>query len=122
MWWWSAEGQRGSGPRSRPPRAGADTLLLERYGFFEVLRPMAVVCRSTRCARQACHGVIHELIIEGLRSYGDDAVRISDHALVCNVEYLKVAVMDVLDQVGCRYWLHSRIVDARVEQGAGLTC
>jgi len=111
-------GPAGIGAAIAAARAGADTLLLERYGFFggvaaygcgmpiNQMRPAGVP-----------RGVIHELIIEGLLSYGDDAVRISDHALVCNVEYLKVAVMDVLDQVGCRYWLHSRIVDARVEQG-----
>ncbi len=34
---------------------------------------------------------------------------IVDQALLCNVDYLKVAAMDVLDGVGCRYFLHSQV-------------
>jgi hypothetical protein len=111
-------GPAGIGAAIASAREGADTLILERYGFFggvaaygcgmpiNQMRPAGVP-----------RGAVHELIIDQLLAYGEEAVQISDHALVCNVEYLKVAVMDVLDQVGCRYWLHSRIVDARVTQG-----
>ena len=60
-------------------------------------------------------GAVHELLIKRLQSYGDDAVHIKGHSLRCNVEYLKVAAMDVLDTVGCTYLLHSRIADAIVK-------
>jgi hypothetical protein len=40
-----------------------------------------------------------------------------DHALVCNVEYLKVGVLDVLDEAGCDYLLHAQVADAVVENG-----
>ncbi|MCU0519940.1 MAG: FAD-dependent oxidoreductase [Anaerolineae bacterium] len=110
-------GPAGIGAAIAAARTGADTLLLERYGFFggvgaygcgmpiNQMRPAGIP-----------RGAVHELLIDRLLAYGEEAVRISDHALVCNVEYLKVAVMDALDQVECRYWLHSRVVDARVTQ------
>ncbi|MBN1246796.1 MAG: FAD-dependent oxidoreductase [Anaerolineae bacterium] len=110
-------GPAGIGAAIAASRAGAETLLLERYGFFggvaaygcgmpiNQMRPAGVP-----------RGAVHELIIDRLLAYGEEAVRISDHALVCNVEYLKVAVIDALDQVNCRYWLHSRIVDTSVVQ------
>jgi len=60
-------------------------------------------------------GAVHERVIEGLLAYGDEAVRVVGHALVCNVEFLKVAVMDVLDDIGCNYLVHSRVADAVVE-------
>lgn len=111
-------GPAGIGAAIAAARTGADTLLLERYGFCGGVASYGcgMPINQMRPAGMP-RGAIHELIIEQLLSYGDDAIQISDHALVCNVEYLKVAVMDVLDQVGCRYWLHSRIVDARVDGG-----
>ncbi len=111
-------GPAGVGAAIAAARAGADALLLERYGFFggvaaygcgmpiNQMRPAGVP-----------RGAVHEAIIARLLGYGDDAVRISDHALVCNVEYLKVAVMDALHEARCRYWLHSRVVDARTDDG-----
>jgi succinate dehydrogenase/fumarate reductase flavoprotein subunit len=42
-------------------------------------------------------------------------VRVQKGGLYCNVEYLKVAVLDALDQVGCRYLVHVRAADAIVE-------
>jgi len=44
-------------------------------------------------------------------------VRIGVHQLWCNVDYLKVAVLDALDQVGCRYLVHTQAVDTVVEHG-----
>jgi len=111
-------GPAGVGAAIAAARAGADTLLLERYGFFggvaaygcgmpiNQMRPAGVP-----------RGAIHEAIIARLLDYGDDAVRVSDHALVCNVEYLKVAVMDALHEAGCRFRLHSRVVGAHVADG-----
>lgn len=49
---------------------------------------------------------VHDLLIESLRAYGDQAVRTGQHELWCNVEYLKVAILDALEHVGCDYLLH----------------
>ena len=38
------------------------------------------------------------------------------HELWCNVEYLKVAVLDALDEAGVPYLVHVRAADALVER------
>ena len=58
---------------------------------------------------------IHELLISKLQAYGPQAVRLGQHEVWSNVEYLKVAVLDALDAVGCRYFVHVRAADAIVE-------
>jgi hypothetical protein len=58
---------------------------------------------------------VHELLIEKLLAYGEQAVYIGQHQLYCNVDYLKVAVLDALDEVGCKYLVHLSAVDAVVE-------
>ena len=42
---------------------------------------------------------IHELLVHNLLRYGDQAVKIGSHQLWCNVEYLKVAVLDAPGQL-----------------------
>ena len=59
--------------------------------------------------------VVHELVLRKLQSYGDRAVRVGTHELRCNVEYLKVAVLDALEEVGCRYLLHAAAADALLD-------
>jgi len=109
-------GPAGIGAALGAARRGARTLLLERYGFFGGVASYGVGMPINQMRPEGKpRGAVHELVIEALCAYGDDAVRISGHALVCNVEYLKVAGMDALDAVGCRYLLHSRVVDAIVE-------
>ncbi len=111
-------GPAGIGAAIAAARAGAKTLLLERHGFFGGVAawglgmPMNQMRPSGRP-----RGAVHELIIERLQSYGSDAANVVGHALVCNVEYLKVAVMDVLEAAGCACLLHARIADALVENG-----
>jgi hypothetical protein len=58
---------------------------------------------------------LHELILAKLGAYGDQAVRVGNHQLWCNVDYLKVAILDALDEVGCKYLVHTRAIDAVVE-------
>ncbi len=60
---------------------------------------------------------VHELVLKKLQAYGDQAVRVGQHQLWCNVDYLKVAVLDALDQTGCKYLVHTRAIDAVVEGG-----
>jgi hypothetical protein len=58
---------------------------------------------------------VHELVIEKLLAYGDQAMYIGQHQLYCNVDYLKVAVLDALDEVGCKYLVHLSAADVLVE-------
>jgi len=43
------------------------------------------------------------------------AASIDQHQLWCNVEYLKVAVLNALDKAGCKYLVHTQAVDAVVK-------
>ena len=58
---------------------------------------------------------VHELVIQKLLDLGDQAVHIGQHHLYSNVDYLKVAVLDALDEVGCKYFVHLSAVDALVD-------
>ncbi|MHC4570439.1 MAG: FAD-dependent oxidoreductase [Planctomycetota bacterium] len=59
--------------------------------------------------------VVHELLIEKLLAYGDQAVYIGQHQLYCNVDYLKVAILDALDEVDCKYLVHLTAAEALTE-------
>jgi len=59
--------------------------------------------------------VIHEALIQRVTAYGDQAARLGVHEIWCNVEYLKVAILDALDAAGARYLVHVRAVDSIVE-------
>jgi len=109
-------GPAGIGAALGAARHGAKTLLLERHAFFGGVAAYGMGMPMNQMRPEGRpRGAMHEALIARLCVYGDDAVRISGHALVCNVEYLKVAVMDALDEAGCDYLLHSRVVDALVE-------
>lgn len=109
-------GPAGIGAALAAARTGTQTLLLERHAFFGGVASygMGMPINQMRPAGQP-RGEVHEMLIEHLQRYGPDAVNIVGHALVCNVEYLRVAVMDALDCAGCRYFLHTQVVDTLVE-------
>ena len=109
-------GPAGIGAALAAARAGADTLLLERHAFLGGVGAFGMGMGINQM-RPSGHsrGAVHELVIEHLSAYGTDALTIPDHAIVCNVEYLKAALMDALDSVGCAYLLHAPVVDAIVE-------
>jgi ribulose 1,5-bisphosphate synthetase/thiazole synthase len=97
---------------------GANTLLIEHHAF---LGGVAAWCLGMPINQMRPgskpRSKVHELVLEKLRAYGDQAVRVGQHQLWCNVDYLKVAVLDALDQVGCKYLVHTRAIDAVVEGG-----
>jgi ribulose 1,5-bisphosphate synthetase/thiazole synthase len=111
-------GPAGIGAALGAARAGAKTLLLENHAFFGGVASwcLGMPINQMRPGDKP-RSVIHELIIQKLLAYGDQAVRIGSHQLWCNVDYLKVAVLDALDQVGCHYLVHTRAVDTVVEKG-----
>ena len=109
-------GPAGIGAAIGAAKRGANTLLIENNAFFGGIASFCLgmpinQMRPTSTPRSD----IHELVIEKLLSYGDLAVKIGKHQLWCNVEYLKVAVLDALDEVGCKYLVHTPAVDAVVE-------
>ncbi len=109
-------GPAGIGAALGAARKGAKTLLVENHSFFGGIAAwsMGMQMNQMRPGGKA-RSRIHELLIEKVKAYGDQAIRLGQHEIWCNVEYLKVAVLDALDEVGCRYLVHVRAADAVVE-------
>jgi len=111
-------GTAGIGAALGAARAGARTLLVENHSFFGGVAAwsMGMQLNQMRPAGRP-RSKVHELVIEKLQAYGDQAVRLGKHEVWANVEYLKVALLDALDAAGCRYLVHARAADAIVEGG-----
>jgi len=109
-------GPAGIGAAISAAKRGANTLLIENHGFFGGIASfcLGMPINQMRPAGKP-RSDVHELIIEKLLNYGDVAVKIGKHEIWCNVEYLKVAVLDALDEVGCKYLVHTPAVDTVVE-------
>ncbi|MBZ5499425.1 MAG: FAD-dependent oxidoreductase [Acidobacteriia bacterium] len=113
-------GPAGIGAALGAARAGAKTLLIENHSFFGGVAAwmLGMEINQVRPGGKP-RSAVHELLIEKLVAYGDQAVSIgtlNKHELWCNVEYLKVAVLDALEAAGARYLVHVRAVDAVVER------
>jgi len=109
-------GPAGIGGALGAARKGAKTLLVENHAFFGGVGAwcLGMPINQVRPAGKP-RSAVHELIIEKLVALGNQAVRFGQHELFCNVDYLKVAAVDALDAVGCRYLVAIRAVDAVVE-------
>ena len=109
-------GPAGIGAALGVARKGATTLLIENHSFFGGVAAWALgmPINQVRPGGKP-RSAVHELLVRKLEAYGDQAVRAGKHEFWCNVEYLKVAVLDALDEAGCRYLVHVRAADAIVE-------
>ena len=110
-------GPAGIGAALGAVRAGARTLLVENHSFFGGVGAwaMGMPINQVRPGGKP-RSAIHELLIRKLTAYGDQAVAMGTHELWCNVEYLKVAILDALDEAGVPYLVHVRAADALVER------
>lgn len=106
-------GPAGIGAAIGSAKAGVNTLLIENYGFFGGVASWGLgMCLNQMRPDGKPRGFVHELLLKKLQNYGEQAVRISTHQFFVNVEFLKVAVLDALDEVGCNYLVHTKAVDA----------
>lgn len=106
-------GPAGIGAAIGAAKAGADTLLIENLGFFGGVASWGLgMCMNQMRPDDKPRGFVHELLLDKLQRQGEQAVRISTHQFFVNVEYLKVAILDALEEVGCKYLVHARAVDA----------
>jgi hypothetical protein len=109
-------GPAGIGAAIGAAKAGAETLLIENYGFFGGVAAWSIgMCMNQMRPNSVPRGFIHELLLKKLQNYGEQAVRLSTHQFFVNVEYLKAAILDALDEAGCKYLVHVRAVDAITE-------
>lgn len=109
-------GPAGIGAALGAARTGAKTLLIEAEGFFGGVAAWSLGMPINQMRPQSKpRSKVHELVIDKLLAYGDQALYIGQHQLYCNVDYLKVAVLDALDEVGCKYLVHMSAADALME-------
>ncbi|MFB3777686.1 MAG: FAD-dependent oxidoreductase [Bryobacteraceae bacterium] len=109
-------GPAGIGAAIGAARAGASTLLVENHSFFGGVASwgLGMQINQVRPGGKP-RSVVHESVIHKVMAYGDQAVRMGVHEIWCNVEYLKVAILDALDEAGAKYLVHTRAVDTVVE-------
>ena len=110
-------GPAGIGAALGAARAGARTLLVENHSFFGGVAAwaMGMPINQVRPGGKP-RSAVHELLLRKLAAYGDQAVAMGTHELWCNVEYLKVAILDALDEAAVPYLVHVRAADALVER------
>jgi ribulose 1,5-bisphosphate synthetase/thiazole synthase len=110
-------GAAGIGAAIGSARAGSRTLLIENHSFFGGVAAWALGMQMNQMRPEGKpRSAVHELLIAKLKAYGDQAVRLGTHEVWTNVEYLKVAILDALDEAGVNYLVHIRAVDAIVER------
>lgn len=109
-------GPAGIGAALGAARTGSKTLLIESYGFFGGVASWSLGMPINQMRPESKpRSVVHELLIKKLLNYGDQAVHIGQHQLYCNVDYLKAAILDALEDVGCKYLVHMPAVDTLTE-------
>jgi hypothetical protein len=114
-------GPAGIGAGIGASKAGARTMVIENYGFFGGVAAWGVgMCMNQMRPNDKPRGFVHELLLQKLQNLGEQAVRLNSHQFFVNVEYLKVAIMDALDEARCNYLVHARAVDA-VTRGNRIT-
>jgi hypothetical protein len=109
-------GPAGIGAALGAARRGVNTMIIENHSFFGGVAAWSLgmqinQLRPTGISRSA----VHEQFIQKIQTYGDQAIRFGKHEIWCNVEFMKVAVLDALEEIGCRYLVHARAVDSVVE-------
>ena len=97
-------------------KQGITPVLLENYGFFGGVAAWSMgMCMNQMRPFNEPRGFIHELLLEKLQNYGQQAVRVNTHQFWVNVEYLKIAILDLLDQFGVKYFVHTKVVDVIIK-------
>lgn len=112
-------GPAGLGAALGARRMGVRTLLVERMGFLGGVGAIGLGMAINQMRPDGKpRSKIHESLIGQLQRFGGSALRIEDHALMTNTEYLKLSAFMVLEESGCDYLLHSFVSDTIVERDA----
>jgi glycine/D-amino acid oxidase-like deaminating enzyme len=109
-------GPAGIGAALGAARTGARTLLVENHSFFGGVAAWSLGMQMNQMRPFGKpRSAVHEQLTGKLVAYGDQAVALGEHEVWSNVEYLKVAILDALDEARASYLVHLRAVDAVVE-------
>ena len=110
-------GPAGIGAALGAARSGAKTLLIENHSFFGGVAAWSLGMQMNQMRPFGRpRSAVHELLIHKLAAYGEQAVALGEHEVWSNVEYLKVAILDALEEARAAYLVHLRAVDAIVER------
>lgn len=118
-------GPAGLGAALAAAHQGARTLLLEARSFFGGVAAVALWMPMNRMLLEGgSRGGVHEMLVHKLTGYGADAWIpcranwINGDGMDVHPEYLRLAVYEALEEVGCDYCLYSPVTDVIMEGDA----
>jgi len=120
-------GPTGIGAAVAAAMNGAKTLLLEEKAFFGGVAAVSGWMPFNRLTRHGQpRGGAHTLFVEKVKSLGPDAWRMGKTSWVdadgmhIHPDYLRLAVLELLEDIGCQYRLHSPVTDV-IKDGDRIT-
>ncbi len=109
-------GPAGIGAALGAARCGAETFIVENYGFFGGVGTWMLGMSINQMRPESKpRSAVHEQVIGKLEAYGPSAAKFVKHGILCNVDYYKVSLLDALEEAGCKYLVHTKVVDTIVE-------
>jgi hypothetical protein len=111
-------GPAGIGAALASVKQGAKTLLLEEKGFFGGVASVSGWMPMNRLLLNGgTRGGVHDVFVGKLKSMGPDASRegkvswVDGDGLHIHPDYLRLAVLELMEDTGCFYRLHSPVTD-----------
>ena len=115
-------GPAGIGAALAAATNGANTLLLESRAFFGGVAAVSGWMPMNRILLNGgSRGGINELFVNKLRSYGKDGCRegktswVDGDGLHIHPDYLRLAVMELLEETGAKYLVHSPVTGVEMD-------
>ncbi len=115
-------GPAGLGAALAAARLGARTLLVEARGALGGVAAVALWMPMNRLLLNGGpRGGVHDLFVARVRSFGPDAAvpgkqdAINGDGLDIHPEYLRLAAMELLEELGCHYRLYSPVTGVAME-------